>query len=344
MTTPLIVHGHYQRVGGISSGSIGEFKNSAPCNQLANVSITGTRLAGSMAFLDFSKLGQGLNAHRPGHEDLKLLENGITFKVRTKLKGFKKYVTKRGLIQNKGVYLDMSNDNEIFGVGDLGDHTLLSAKNSLNEPLSSRSFVNYWIAAPKASTDFWAMGGWDGDDFIQGTDAAMNEIHGFGGDDYLHGSANHRDILYGGDGDDKMYSYKADDTIFGDAGSDILSSGLGDDQLEGGDGNDSLFGAKGDDLLRGGPGDDLLMGGPGINTLSGGQGSDRFALLKSTENLILDFDPFEGDQLLIRSKDMAKLKIFPQGFKYILDFGQSTTKVSGDFLDEFIIKDAILLR
>ena len=108
MTTPLIVHGHYQRVGGISSGSIGEFKNSAPCNQLANVSITGTRLAGSMAFLDFSKLGQGLNAHRPGHEDLKLLENGITFKVRTKLKGFKKYVTKRGLIQNKGVYLDMS--------------------------------------------------------------------------------------------------------------------------------------------------------------------------------------------------------------------------------------------
>ncbi|WP_413440447.1 calcium-binding protein [Synechococcus sp. MIT S1220] len=220
----------------------------------------------------------------------------------------------------------MSNDNPLEDIFGLGDHTLLTAKNSLNEPITSRSFVNYWIAAPQASSDFWAMAGWDGDDFIQGTDAAENEIHGFGGDD-------------------KMYSYKGDDMIFADAGSDILSSGLGDDTLEGGDGNDSLFGAKGDDILRGGQGDDLLMGGPGINTLAGGQGADRFALLKSAENLIFDFDPFGGDQLLVRSKDMAKLKILPQGSSFILDFGQSTTNIfSRKLLTTDDIMDAIILR
>ncbi len=239
----------------------------------------------------------------------------------------------------------MSNDNPLEDIFGLGDHTLLTAKNSLNEPITSRSFVNYWIAAPQASSDFWAMAGWDGDDFIQGTDAAENEIHGFGGDDYLHGSANHNDNLIGGDGDDKMYSFKGDDMIFADAGSDILSSGLGDDTLEGGDGNDSLFGAKGDDILRGGQGDDLLMGGPGINTLAGGQGADRFALLKSAENLIFDFDPFGGDQLLVRSKDMAKLKILPQGSSFILDFGQSTTNIFyRKLLTTDDIMDAIILR
>ena len=91
-------------------GSIGELKYSAQSHHLANVSITRTRIAGLMA--------------------LKLLENGMPFKVRTNLKGFKKYVTKRGLIQNKGVYLDMSNDNPLEDIFGLGDHTLLSAKNS----------------------------------------------------------------------------------------------------------------------------------------------------------------------------------------------------------------------
>ena len=104
---------------------------------LANVSIIRSRNAGSMA--------------------LKLLENGLKFNVRTNLKGFKEYVTKRGLVQNKGVYLDMSNDNHLEEIFCLGDHTLLSVKTTSNEPLSSRSFVNYWIAAPQASTD---IGSW----------------------------------------------------------------------------------------------------------------------------------------------------------------------------------------
>ena len=308
-------------------GSIGELKYSAQSHHLANVSITRTRITGLMA--------------------LKLLENGMPFKVRTNLKGFKKYVTKRGLIQNKGVYLDMSNDNPLEDIFGLGDHTLLSAKNSLNEPLSSRSFVNYWIAAPQASTDFWAMAGWDGDDFIQGTDAAENEIHGFGGDDYLHGSANHNDNLLGGDGNDKIYSYKGDDLLFGDDGSDVLSGGQGDDSLSGGDGKDSLYGAKGDDTLIGGDGDDLLMGGPGINNLSGGRGADRFGLLKDADHNIIDFDPSEGDRLLMRSKDMANLRILPKGSGFILDLGKrgnTTISMEGTAITADDIVDAIILR
>ncbi len=218
-------------------------------------------------------------------------------------------MTKRALVQNKGFYLDMSNDNPLEEIFGLGDHTLLSVKTTPFEPLSPRFFVNYWIAAPQESTDIWVMAGWEGDDFIQGTDAAVNEIHGFGGDDYLHGSANHNDNIIGGDGNDKIYSYEGDDLIHGDNGSDLLSGGRGGDSLFGGNGNDSLYGAIGNDSLEGGAGDDLLMAGPGFNTLSGGSGADRFALLKSSDNHIMDFDPSEGDRLLIRRKHMSTVEV-----------------------------------
>ena len=264
-----------------------------------------------------------------------LLKKGVNFKARTNLKGFNEYVMKRGLVQNKGVYMDMSPHKR------LGYDSELMARHDIE----LGSFVNYWIAAPRASTDTWRLQGRFGDDFIQGTDAGENDIRGMAGDDYLHGSANHPDRLSGGDGNDNIYGYKGDDTIFADEGSDVLVGGQGDDSLFGDHGNDRLFRAKGNDILRGGPGDDLLMGGPGINTLAGGQGADRFALLKSAENLIFDFDPFEGDQLLIRRKDMAKLKFLQQGGFFVLDFGQSTTLIlSRKALTDAIIMDAIILR
>ena len=77
MDQPALSHHHslgstwmLARMGGMSPGSIGELKYSAQSHQLANVSIIRTRIAGLMA--------------------LKLLENGMPFKVRTNLKGFKK--------------------------------------------------------------------------------------------------------------------------------------------------------------------------------------------------------------------------------------------------------------
>ncbi len=307
-------------MGGMSSGSIGEFKYSAPSHQLANVSIIRTRTAGSMAKV--------------------FLKNGVQYDVRTNVKGFKQYVIDRGLIQNRGVYLDM-NPAKHFG----WDTTLEAPRRNSGV---ARFFVNYWIAAPRASTDTWLLKGWDGDDFIQGTDAGENDIRGNFGDDYLHGSAYHPDRLDGGHGDDNIYGYKGDDTIFADAGSDVLVGGQGDDTLFADEGNDSLYGAKGDDTLRGGPGDDLLMGGPGKNRLDGAQGADRFGLLQKAENVIHDFDPFGGDQLLIRSKDMAKLKILTQGSRFFLDFGKKghTTifPMEGTDITADNIMDAISFR
>ena len=244
----------------------------------------------------------------------------------------------------------MSNDYPLEEKFGLGDYTLLSVKNTTFEPLSPRSFVNYWIAAPQESTDIWVMAGWEGDDFIQGTDAVVNEIHGFGGDDYLHGSANHNDNIMAGNGNYKIYNYKGDDLIHGDNGSDLLSGGRGGDTLNGGNGNDSLYGAIGNDSLEGGAGDDLLMAGPGTNTLSGGEGSDRFALLKNADNLIVDFDPSEGDRLLIRRRHMSTVNVtssmsatFGPQFKLQGKMGITTLDSdAGTTIDD--IMDSIILR
>ena len=235
----------------------------------------------------------------------KLLKNGTAFKVSTNLKGFKKYVIDRGLIQNRGLRLYISGVDEF----DIGKPFSILAAGWPFEPRKSGRFTDYWIGAPRASTDSWMLAGWDGDDFIQGTNSGENELFGLGGADYIHGSTKKNDTIIGGDGNDKIYSYKGDDSIMGNNGSDVLSSGLGDDTLSGGDGNDSLFGAEGDDILKGGAGDDLLMGGTGENNLWGGKGADRFGLLKDADHSILDFDPSEGDRLLMRSMDMAKLDV-----------------------------------
>ena len=310
------------------SGSIVEFKNQALSHQLANVSATEICIAGSMA--------------------LKLLENGMPFKVRTNLKGFKRYVIDRGLIQNRGLRLKMSSHEERI-VGK--PFTFLAVGWPFKPPKSGR-FTDYWIGAPSASTDHWLLAGWDGDDFIQGTDAGENELYGLAGDDYLHGSAQKSDTLTGGDGDDKMFGYKGNDEIQGGKGSDVLSGGLDNDDLFGDEGNDSLYGAKGIDLLMGGDGDDLLMGGPGENHLWGGPGADRFGLLKDADHRIHDFDPFEGDRLLVRSKDMANLRILPEGSGFtsgfILDLGKKGNTTifpkEGTDITADNIMDAISLR
>ena len=73
------------------------------------------------------------------------------------------------------------------------------------------------------------------------------------------------------------------DRLYGDA----RSNGI-----EGGGGNDWLFGRDGNDRLD---------GGAGIDRLSGGRGADTFVLrhLSEAGDVILDYDPAEGDALAI---------------------------------------------
>lgn len=113
-----------------------------------------------------------------------------------------------------------------------------------------------------------------------------------------------------GDGDDQIMGTANPDLLFGDGGNDTL---------DGAGGNDTQRGGKGDDLLIGGEGDDVLVGDFGNDTLTGGLGADSFVLRPgtltefSTGDVITDFNPSEGDQLVI----MGDLLLETLGFEPI---------------------------
>ena len=92
------------------------------------------------------------------------------------------------------------------------------------------------------------------------------------------------------------------------------------------------------------------MGGPGVNNLWGGKGADHFGLLKDAEHSIHDFDPSEGDQLLMRNMDMAKLDVSFSTHRssalFVLDLGKQgiiniQTKIGttvGDIMDSISLR------
>jgi len=90
-------------------------------------------------------------------------------------------------------------------------------------------------------------------------------------------------------------------------GNDFFSGQTGDDSVQGGNGADTLRGGGGDDVLSGGAGDDRLEAGSGRDRLTGGTGADFF-IFSSGKNIITDFNPAEGDQLTIQSRDKFKIR------------------------------------
>ena len=221
-------------------------------------------------------------------------ENKVTktnFIVRTSLKGFRKYVTQKNLIQNQDAYIAMDAVD--------GEHT----------NIVTGDLVGSWLAAPQDSPESWHISGRAGDDFIQGSDAGLNYLLGGIGNDIIHGGIDTENTIVGGRGDDKMWGYNGEDTILGERGDDVIYAGKNDDHLDGGLGNDRLYGYHGNDTLIGGQGDDLLLAGIGSNVYKGGAGADRFGLMKKHENTIDDFDPSQGDKLLIRSKHIDSIEI-----------------------------------
>ena len=209
------------------------------------------------------------------------LINGSDFLVRTSNEGFDDYVVKRALVQNKDADHNESHTKNVSWIDGTDDHN--------------------WITAPAQSTRKWVLKAYGGNDYVQGTDNNSNWLYGYDGDDYLHGSSLFKDYLNGGDGDD---------SIFGYGGNDKLTGKNGDDQLVGGPGSDRLFGGAGDDNLKGGDGNDLLLAGYGSNIYFGGAGADRFGLMKRHEqNIIGDFNPIEGDELLIRRRHFNSVDV-----------------------------------
>jgi len=146
-----------------------------------------------------------------------------------------------------------------------------------------------------AFTAYNRMGGTDGRDYINGTDANDLMI-GEDGRDVLRGGKSD-DEIFGGNGSDRLFGQSGDDRLHGDAGRDKLFGGNGDDALFGGAGRDKLWGGRGDDVLEGGDGRDVLRGGKGDDILSGGEGNDYFDFngTRTGHDTVTDFEI--GDQL-----------------------------------------------
>ena len=223
--------------------------------------------------------------HTPLIKPMSILINGSTFLVRTFRKGYSDYVDQPGLIQNQGTEYMTADPKPVSWI--------TGTKN------------DDYVTAPSQSTHKWVLKGGGGNDYMQGTDRNMNWMFGHEGDDYIHGSEHFKDYINGGTGNDKLFGY---------GGTDKLIGGDGDDQMFGGDGNDKLLGGKGDDQLQGGEGDDLLLAGHGSNMYYGEAGADRFGLMKQhDQNIIGDFDHTEGDQLLIRKRNIDSVEVSHAG-------------------------------
>ena len=69
-----------------------------------------------------------------------------------------------------------------------------------------------------------------------------------------------------------------------------------------------MYGGEGDDQRQ--DGDDLLRARHGLNLYYGGAGADNFTLMKEhIQNIIGDFNPNEGDKLLIHKGHIDRIKI-----------------------------------
>jgi Ca2+-binding RTX toxin-like protein len=169
------------------------------------------------------------------------------------------------------------------------------------------------------------LGGGDGNDTIHGG-PGNDTIWGAGGDDLIYtgpgrneiwagagndtviagdggnniGGGHGNDVLRGGMGNDSIWGWDGNDLIFGTGGRNQLWGGRGNDTIHAGDGGDILGGVTGNDLIIGGAGNDTIYAGQGNDTIGGGGGADLFFFYRSQDtNLIRDFNPAEGDVLML---------------------------------------------
>ncbi|MBD2039834.1 DUF4347 domain-containing protein [Microcoleus sp. FACHB-672] len=143
-----------------------------------------------------------------------------------------------------------------------------------------------------------------GNDSLLGGEGS-DTLEGNFGADALKGNAGN-DVIAGGGDNDNLEGNEGNDQLHGNAGHDLVQGNDGNDLLEGGFGNDVLKGNKENDWLIGEAGQDILIGGEGIDLLNGGAGADVFYFSSPSQggDLILDFDPTQGD----------KIQVFGTGF------------------------------
>ncbi|MFD1745353.1 DUF5801 repeats-in-toxin domain-containing protein [Rhizobium helianthi] len=106
-----------------------------------------------------------------------------------------------------------------------------------------------------------------GNDVIQGSNLASDQLHGGSGDDMISG-LDGDDSIYGGDGNDSIWGGEGNDEIYGGIGNDIISGGAGNDVIRAGAGNDTIEAGVGDDTI-------VYTSEDGRDVVSGGDGFDR---------------------------------------------------------------------
>lgn len=172
------------------------------------------------------------------------------------------------------------------------------------------------------------VSGGDGDDTLVGR-RSDDEIAGGGGSD----------LLIGASGDDVLLGEAGDDELQGDDGDDRLDGGAGADVLRGGDGADVLYGGAGVDEITGGAGNDTIRSGSGADVVTGGPGADIFVIDLSTldegHDRILDFNPEEGDRIVITGFDRSQLK----RLKEWIGIKEGVVRVRPDFKNKGAIVD-----
>lgn len=104
----------------------------------------------------------------------------------------------------------------------------------------------------------------------------------------------------------------------------MVEGGDGDDRICGGTGNDTIQGEGGDDCIAGGEDSGVISGSAGTgfsvaigDTLFGNGGADRFEFNAGHGvDLLLGFNPNEGDQLVISGHTAADAQFISSNTVY----------------------------
>ena len=89
-----------------------------------------------------------------------------------------------------------------------------------------------------------------------------------------------------------------------------------------------LFGRSGADSLIGGDGDDVLRGGAGDDLMNGGRGADQFEMSKGQDR-IEDFDPSDGDQIIVEDADLISMTAAAGGLMLTRDGEEHSLMLQG---------------
>lgn len=220
-------------------------------------------------------------------------------------------------------YLSGGEDNDVLDGGS-GNDTLDGDTDDFAGPI----FTFPWNTSGQQQGDDFLNGG-DGNDILDG-DGGNDTLIGGNGNDILRGGINFSSFIcppsiggssgcYDGSGNDYLSGGAGDDRLTGNGGNDTLMGGEGQDNLAGNDGNDRLVGNAGNDDLSGGYGSDTLTGGSGAdtfrfqftNTSNGGAYIVYdFAIPESGTDTLDDFNPEEGDQIIISGPDLFSASDF----------------------------------